>query len=277
MSTDKLTALAVAIVTLAATRQIIRHRRAIALRGRPVLIIGGSRGLGLVIARELADQGAHLALVARDSDELDRARLDLESRGARVLRISADVRNQTQVEDAVSAVMDGYGVLDVLISSASKFAPAGLSAGVKSELAREGFRVTSVFPGLMRTGSTYNASFKGQHRREFAWFHTADALPGLSVAAESAARRIVSACRYGDAEVIITLPAQVAVLMNALLPGTMSHLLALTNLLLPASSPADESDAYRGWQSISEAAPSVLTRLADRATRDNNEMPIPGI
>ena len=88
--------------------------------------------------------------------------------------------------------------------SASKFALTGLSEGLRAELAGQGFAVTTVCPGLMRTGSTYNAMFKGQHRHEFAWFHLSNAMPGFSMSAARAARRIVDACRHGDAEVILT-------------------------------------------------------------------------
>ncbi|HZS04544.1 MAG TPA: SDR family NAD(P)-dependent oxidoreductase, partial [Blastocatellia bacterium] len=55
------------------------------LKGKRVLITGGSRGLGLVLARRLADEGAHLIICARDRDELDLASDDLVQRGARVL------------------------------------------------------------------------------------------------------------------------------------------------------------------------------------------------
>ena len=68
--------------------------------------------------------------------------------------------------------------------------------------------VTTVSPGLMRTGSPINASMKGRHKAEFAWFAVSDALPGLSVASSRAARQIVEACRRGQAELIIGLPAQ---------------------------------------------------------------------
>jgi len=106
--------------------------------------------------------------------------------------------------------------------SASKFALTGLSEGLRAELAAEGIRVTTVCPGLMRTGSTYNAWFKGQHRREFAWFHVADSLPGISIGAPRTARQIIDACRHGDAELIITPSARLAVLFNAACPGTMA-------------------------------------------------------
>ena len=71
--------------------------------------------------------------------------------------------------------------------SASKFALAGFSEGLRAELANNGILVTTVFPGLMRTGSPPNAIFKGQHRAEYAWFSISDALPLLTMSAERAA------------------------------------------------------------------------------------------
>jgi hypothetical protein len=134
--------------------------------------------------------------------------------------------------------------------------------------------VTTVCPGLMRTGSTYQAWFKGNHRHEFAWFHTAAAIPGVSIGAARAARQIVEACRHGDAELIIGVQARAAVVLNALCPGTTAMIMSATNGLLPSPVTTLEGGESRsGWQSVSRAAPSLITRLADRATVENNELP----
>jgi hypothetical protein len=125
----------------------------------------------------------------------------------------------------------------------------------------------------MRTGSTYNAWFKGQHRREFAWFHLTDSIPGISIGARRAARQIIDACRHGDAELIITPSARIAVILNAVSPGAMARAMAMGNRLLP--SPVDGGDVARsGWQSVSRFVPSALTTLADRASVENNELPV---
>ncbi len=54
--------------------------------------------------------------------------------------------------------------------AASKFALVGLSSSLHAELASSDILITTVSPGLMRTGSPINASMKGQHEAEFAWF-----------------------------------------------------------------------------------------------------------
>src|SRR4051794_11633605 len=84
--------------------------------------------------------------------------------------------------------------------TASKFALVGFSEGLRAELAQENVFVTTVVPGLFRSGSPRNAFFKGRHEQEYAWFATADATPGMSMNAARLARKILDAAEYGDAE-----------------------------------------------------------------------------
>lgn len=314
-----------------------RLRPTYSFRDRVVLITGGSRGLGLVLARCLADEGAYLAICARDEEELSRAQDDLRQRGARVLTVPCDITDRAEVEEMVRSVTSHLGRVDVLINnagviqvgpletmtlddyeeamrthywgplhailgvlpqmkergqgrivnitsiggkvsvphllpySASKFALVGLSEGLRAELAQEGIVVTTVCPGLMRTGSPPNADFKGQHRAEYAWFAISDSLPFFSMSAERAARQIVEACRRGEAEVVLGLPAQAAVAFHGLFPGLTADILALVNRLLPG--PGGVGTArVKGKESASTLAPSVLTAPTDRAARRNNEL-----
>src|SRR4051812_24973596 len=82
-------------------RSVVRQRRWIDLHGKTALITGGSRGFGLLQAREFARQGANVVICARDEAELDRARQDLAGRGARVEAIPCDVTDRNQVERLV--------------------------------------------------------------------------------------------------------------------------------------------------------------------------------
>ncbi len=102
------------------------RRRAYSFRRRTVVITGGSRGLGLEMARAFAAEGATLALLARDSDSLVRARQELEARGARVLAVPCDVRKRGQVERAVRHVVARFGRIDVLINNAGAMLVAPL-------------------------------------------------------------------------------------------------------------------------------------------------------
>jgi NAD(P)-dependent dehydrogenase (short-subunit alcohol dehydrogenase family) len=88
------------------------------LRGAVALVTGGSRGLGLVLCRELARRGARVVLCARDGEELERARKDLESGGAEVLALPCDVRIPAAAERLVADAVARFGGLDVLINNA---------------------------------------------------------------------------------------------------------------------------------------------------------------
>ncbi|MEH1939482.1 MAG: SDR family NAD(P)-dependent oxidoreductase [Nostoc sp.] len=88
------------------------------LNGKTVLITGGSRGLGLVMARQLIQAGARLAICARDPQELERSRIELEQRGGEVLAIPCDVTDKTQVEQMIQQVSDRFGAIDILINNA---------------------------------------------------------------------------------------------------------------------------------------------------------------
>jgi len=173
----------------------------------------------------------------------------------------------------ITSIGGKVSVPHLLPYSASKFALVGLSEGLRAELAREGIVVTTVVPGLMTTGSPRNATFKGRHRAEYAWFALSDALPGLAMNAERAARRILNACRRGDAEVILGLPAQLATLIHGVLPGLTSDVLALVNRFLPGPGGIGTESAA-GRESESELVPSWLTAPNERAAEQNNEIPV---
>src|SRR3954468_19263811 len=82
-------------------KQIARSMRRMDFRGRHVLITGGSRGLGLVLARRLASEGATITILARDDEELERAVMDIAARGADVLGIPCDIADRRQIKRAV--------------------------------------------------------------------------------------------------------------------------------------------------------------------------------
>lgn len=103
---------------LLAARAIYRNLTAYDFNGKTVLITGGSRGLGLVMARQLAKEGARLVLCARDATELENARIELAGKGAEVLVITCNVTNQQQVTDTITNVQNEFGPIDVLINNA---------------------------------------------------------------------------------------------------------------------------------------------------------------
>ncbi|MBW3624789.1 MAG: SDR family oxidoreductase, partial [Armatimonadetes bacterium] len=95
-----------------------RNRTDYSYRGKVALITGGSRGLGLVMARMLAREGARLVLCARDEEELAQAREELAASGTEVLAHPCDVGSREQVEALVGAARERFGPVDVLINNA---------------------------------------------------------------------------------------------------------------------------------------------------------------
>ena len=78
---------------------VMTHRpRRYDFRDRTVLITGGSRGLGLILARQLGHAGARVAICGRDAPTLERARVDLQARGIRALAVPCDVTVREEVD-----------------------------------------------------------------------------------------------------------------------------------------------------------------------------------
>jgi short-subunit dehydrogenase len=116
----------------------------------------------------------------------------------------------------------------------SKFAAVGFSEGLRAELAGTGVKVTTVVPGLMRTGSFLSAWFKGDRAPlEYGLFAPLSGTPATTVSAERAARRIVGAVRRGDAEVTLGLHALLASRTTALAPAAVQTVLGLVARSLP--------------------------------------------
>jgi NAD(P)-dependent dehydrogenase (short-subunit alcohol dehydrogenase family) len=318
-------------------RATLRREREFDFRGKVALITGGSRGLGLVLGRQLAEKGARIVICARDPEELETARQDVQSHGGDVLAIPCDLAEPEEVRTMVERAISRFGRIDLLINNAGtisvgpvesmtlddyhysmdtifwsavhtayyvvphmqqqgggrivnissiggkvgvphlatycagKFAVAGWSRALRGELLKDGIVVTTICPGLMRTGSPRNAEFKGQHKAEYAWFKIGDSLPILSMSAEQAAAEILSAAQRGAVEVILGMPAKVAVLVDQLFPEISGDLAAIAGKLLPAMGGIG-TESRQGAESESAASRSILTAPTDRAAERNNEI-----
>ncbi len=154
----------------------------------------------------------------------------------------------------------------------SKFAMVGYSEGLRTELTRHGIYVTTVCPGLVWAGSARQTLIRGQHEKEYAWFKTADSIPGLSVSAETCARQIVEACRYGRPEVIVSLPAKIAAIVQGVAPNTMAEILTAINYTLPDPAPGMVNERKQGKDAESPASQNLVTSLMDEAAGRNNQL-----
>jgi NAD(P)-dependent dehydrogenase (short-subunit alcohol dehydrogenase family) len=97
------------------------------LKGRTALITGGSRGLGLQIAKGLADMGANIAISARKAPELAEAKAELKAQGFEALTVTNDLSKDGQIKALVDAVVEGFGTIDILVNN------AGASWGANAE------------------------------------------------------------------------------------------------------------------------------------------------
>src|SRR5581483_7444915 len=133
----------------------------------------------------------------------------------------------------VTSIGGKVSVPHLLPYSMAKFAAVALSEGLRAELGTGPVTVTTAVPGLMRTGSHVQALFTGQQDKEFTWFALGASLPLVSMDASRAARRIVSAMRTRQSEVILTPAAQVAARGAGLFPGLTARLMHVMSALLP--------------------------------------------
>jgi len=99
-------------------QQAIRRSRWISFEGRTAIVVGGSRGLGLIIARKLADARAHVAICARTEEDVEAAVRDLRERGGSALGVACDIRNQGEVISFVDQVVAKWGAVDALFNVA---------------------------------------------------------------------------------------------------------------------------------------------------------------
>ncbi|MGW3071290.1 SDR family NAD(P)-dependent oxidoreductase [Kitasatospora sp. NPDC001132] len=303
---------------------------------RTAVVTGASRGLGLLIARELVRRGCRVMLCARDPAELARAERYLRDEGAAVAACACDLNDSDAPRRLLAATHERFGPVEILVNNAgviqvgpfqalreedfreametmlfaplrlttaalpdlrahegtlvnvtsvggrvpaphllpyvaAKFAATGLSQGLRAELAADGVRVTTVIPGLMRTGSHTAARFHGRPAAEYSWFAAAAGLPLLSMDAERAARAIVRAADRGRPELVLTPAAKIGARVQGLAPATTARLMGLVARLLPGPG-ADPAHGVVGSRAAGSARlPAWVTVLGDRAGRRFNE------
>src|SRR5688572_32958150 len=95
--------------TLMALRMLNRKKRKYSFQDKVVVITGGARGLGLVLARMLASEGAKLAICARTEEQVKNAATELEDAGAEVLAIPCDITDKQQLESFLDQVVAVFG------------------------------------------------------------------------------------------------------------------------------------------------------------------------
>ena len=237
------------------------------LRDKVVLIIGGSRGLGLATAREFGSAGAIVAICAQHRAELARARADLISRGICARTFARDITDRAQVESMIAKVAWDVGPIDVLVNNAG-----GMPSGPPSKMKTEDFdrAMDVIFRGTLHTtfavapamrrrkqGGIVNITSIGRKvsrahllpyscakfaavalseglRAELApaGIHVTTIVPELSIPAKRAARDIVRTTVRNDSEAMLSAPAEILARLHGLTPGLVDHLLSMVNRML---------------------------------------------
>jgi short-subunit dehydrogenase len=315
------------------------------LKDRTALVTGASRGLGLLIARELVGRGCRVLICGRDPERLSAALALLRDGATEPVQVDAvacDVTDPDAADRLLAAAHERFGRLDMVVNNAGtiqvgpvdvmdeqafrdaveslclaplrltlaalpdlraargrlvniasiggrvavphllpytvgKFAATGLSQGLRAELAEQGVSVTTVVPGLMRTGSHQAALFRGDSRREYAWFAAAASLPGVSMSAERAARAIVDAAEARRTELVLTPAAKALVRLHGLAPATTVRALSAAARLLPdAPRPRQTPLEQPGVEARLQFGTGLMDRittLGDRAALRLNQVP----
>jgi len=319
------------------TRALVKKVKKFKVKNKVVLVTGGSRGVGLEMARQLAEEKAKLVICARDEQELQKAAEELSPKAKDFMAITCDLRDKYQIQKMMAEIEARMGPVEILINNAgmiqvgpmeemkeedydnamkihfwapfhaikevlpgmqknkkgrivnivsvggkvsfphllpynaSKFALSGLSEGLTAELEKYNIKVTTVYPGLMTTGSPRNIDVMGQHEKEYSWFSIADSLPVLSMDATKAAKKILKAMKEGEKSLTLTASAKVADILHAVSPDLTISFFELINSFLPEPD-GNVKESKKGYASQSKWSPSAFTKSTEEAALRNNEM-----
>ena len=304
------------------------------LRGKTVLITGGTTGLGFELLRQLLDEGCRVATCARNSADLQ----TLKENFPDVFTMRCDVGKKEEVETFVTETIKHFDHIDIVINnagiimvapmegfiqadyehamdvmywgmvhttfavlehmksrkqgqivnitsvggkvsiphllpySAAKFAAVGFSEGTTSELRQHNIFVTTVIPGLMRTGSYVNALFQEDNKLMYKLFSAISTAPGITISAKKAAEGTIDAIKRKNALVVLGLPAKVLIELHHFFPQVTTQIMKMTSAMLPGENLPEE--LVKG-QEIQEKFPDaevpVLKNLGQKAHEDYQE------
>lgn len=183
------------------------------LKGHVSLITGGNGGIGLGMAKGLAEAGASIAIAARNMEKSEAAAASLRALGADVMTVAVDVSSEQSCKDMVAATLDRFGRVDSLIANAGvndRKPPQDYSAEtwnwiVETNLSGPFYCAQSVYPAM-----------KSQGGGKIITIGSMASIFGLPFAAPYAATKggVVQLSR-----VLATAWAQDNIQVNAVLPG----------------------------------------------------------
>ena len=237
-----------------ATRALLRQSRKIDLKGRVVVVTGASSGLGLIIARQAAMQGARLVLAARGEAYLKAAEAELRGIGAEVIAVPTDLTDEGQARNLIARAIERFGRVDILVNNAG---------------------IISVGPVETMTVADYQAAMATNFFGEL--YPTLAVLPHMRAAGSGRIANVVSV--GGKLAVPHLLPYSASKFaLTGLTEGLRSEL-AKDNILVTGIYPGTirtgghahaefkgNKDAEYAWFALSDTVPVVSTS-ADLAAR----------
>jgi NAD(P)-dependent dehydrogenase (short-subunit alcohol dehydrogenase family) len=253
---NRLIPLALGLGVAGGAREYFARKHEADLHGEVALVTGGSRGLGLAMARELTKEGCKLAICARDAEELGRARLDLEAHGAEVMTIVCDVGVQSEVDKMVADVLARFGRIDLLATVAGI-----VEIGQLENLEIDDFRNAM---DAMFWGTLYPilAVVPGMRARKHGRIATITSIGGKVSVPHMLSYSAAKFAAVGLSEGLATELAQDGIQVTTIVPGLMntgSHLHA------EFKGTPDEQQGEYTWFALGASMP--LNPRADRAAK----------
>lgn len=204
------------------------------LTGRTMFISGGSRGIGLAIAKRVAADGGNVAMIAKTAEPHPRlpgtvytAAAEIESAGGKALPIVGDIRFDDQVEAAVAATVEAFGGIDMCVNNASAITLLGAAVlpmkayDLMQDINTRGTYLVSrtCLPHLQRSENPHILTLSPPLNMAPHWFQ--------NHVAYSIAKYGMSMCTLGMAEEF----AADGIAVNSLWPRTIIATAAVQNLL----------------------------------------------
>jgi citronellol/citronellal dehydrogenase len=228
------------------------------LQGKTLFITGGSRGIGLEIAKRAAADGANVAIAAKTVEPhpklpgtIHSAAKEIEAAGGKALPVQCDIREEDQVMAAVEQTVEAFGGIDIAINNASAISLTGTEAtsikryDLMHQINARGTYLTSqiCLPHLRKAANPHILMLASPINLNPRWF-------GPHVA-YTMAKYGMSMCVLGMAEEF-----KGVIGVNALWPATVINTAALQMI------PGVDTDGARQPAIIADAAHAVLTRDA---------------
>ncbi len=204
------------------------------MKGKNVLITGGSRGIGKAIALRLAGEGANIAIAAKTTEPhpklegtIHTAAAEIKSLGVKALALQCDIRFEDQVEAAVAKTVETFGGIDILVNNASAIS---LTPTEQTEPKR-----FDLMHGIQIRGTFFMSRACIPHLKKSSHAHILNLSPPINLNPKWFAQHLAyTMSKYGMSMIVLGLAEELKahkIAANALWPQTTIATAAVQNLL----------------------------------------------